>query len=135
MVAVHLVWGAVNEFTTQAAYGLLARRANHPVLTELLKRIMRQEGLHIDYYVSEGGRRLGGSRATQRLVRLALKRFWRPVGHGVRPAAETDFLIRHLFASVDGGVAAARIDRRISRLPGLEGLRLVQQAATGSVAA
>lgn len=135
MVAVHMVWGAVNEFTTQAGYGLLARKANHPVLTELLKRIMRQEGLHIDYYVSEGARRLAGSRTTQRVARMALKRFWKPVGHGVRPAEETNFVIRHLFGSEEGVAAAARIDRRISRMPGLDGLDLVQRAATGRIAA
>ncbi len=129
MVAVHMVWGAINEFTTQASYGLLARKAGHPVLSELLRRIMRQEGLHIDYYVSEGARRLARSRATQRLVRMALQRFWKLVGHGVRPADETNFVIRHLFGSHEGAAAAARIDRRISRLPGLEGLDLVQHAA------
>jgi hypothetical protein len=135
MVAVHMVWGAINEFTTQAGYGLLARKAGHPVLGELLRRIMRQEGLHIDFYVSEGARRLGASRATQRLVRMALNRFWRPVGHGVRPPEETDFVISYLFGSDEGTAAAARIDRRIAKLPGLSGLQLVQRAATGALAA
>ncbi|MGH9122911.1 MAG: ferritin-like domain-containing protein, partial [Acidimicrobiales bacterium] len=46
MVAVHMAWGAINEWSTQTAYGLLSRRAAHPVLSELLSRIMRQEGRH-----------------------------------------------------------------------------------------
>ena len=32
LVALHMTWGAVNEWTTQAAYARLAQRADHPVL-------------------------------------------------------------------------------------------------------
>jgi hypothetical protein len=49
LAAVHMTWGAVNEWTTQAAYARLARRAGHPTLAELLRRIMKQEGRHIDF--------------------------------------------------------------------------------------
>ena len=62
LVALHMTWGAVNEWTTQAAYARLAQRAGHPVLTELTKRIGRQEGRHIDFYAAEATRRLGDSR-------------------------------------------------------------------------
>src|SRR5919106_1360358 len=58
IVALHMTWGAVNEWTTQAGYLRLAQRAKHPVLTELTRRIARQEGRHIDFYVSEARRRL-----------------------------------------------------------------------------
>jgi hypothetical protein len=129
LVAVQMVWGAVNEFTTQAAYGLLGRRANHPALSELLARIMRQEGRHIDFYTAEGRQRLIRSTRVQQVTRFALQRYWRPVGHGVRPPEETDFVIRHLFASSEGAVAADRIDRQVDRLPGLSGLGLVSGAA------
>lgn len=37
-VATHMTWGAINEWTTQAGYSLLARKAKHPVLSELLRR-------------------------------------------------------------------------------------------------
>ena len=125
MVAVHMAWGAVNELTTQAGYAQLARKAGHPVLSELLRRIMRQEGRHVDFYAGEARARLEASRAAQRVTRAALARLWRPVGHGVRPAVETDFLIAHLFAGEDGSRVAARIDRHVDRLPGLAGLDLV----------
>jgi hypothetical protein len=128
MVAVQMTWGAVNELTTQAAYGQLARRSGHPVLTELLRRIMRQEGRHVAFYASESRSRLAGSGAARRLVRLALRRYWAPVGHGVRPDSEAGFLIRHLFGDETGRAAAARIDGHVDRLPGLAGLRLVSGA-------
>jgi hypothetical protein len=125
LVALHMTWGAVNEWTTQAAYARLAQRAGHPVLTELTKRIARQEGRHIDFYAAEARRRLGESRAAQRLVRSALRHLWRPVGSGIMPRQETDFVIDHLYGSAEALPFVERIDRRIEGLPGMSGLRLV----------
>jgi hypothetical protein len=128
-IATHMTWGAINEWTTQAGYARLAARAGHPVLTELLQRIMRQEGRHIDFYASQAERRLAGDRRAQRVTRFALKRLWAPVGSGVMPAAEVQFVTRYLFSGNDGAAIAARIDRRVDRLPGLDGLDLVKRAA------
>ncbi len=128
IVAVQMTWGAVNEWTTQAGYARLAARANHPTLTELLRRIMRQEGRHIDFYASQARRRLARSAATRRLVRGALRRQWHPVGTGVRPREEVAFVVDYLFGPPDGDATADRIDRCIDRLPGLEGLQLIAVA-------
>jgi hypothetical protein len=127
--AIHMTWGAINEWTTQAGYARLAARERHPVLSELLRRIMRQEGRHIDFYASQAARRLAGDRRAQRLTRFALRRFWRPVGANVMPDGELAFLARHLFSDAEGRASAARIDRHIDRLPGLHGLGLVEGAA------
>ncbi len=127
-VAVHMTWGAINEWSTQAGYGQLARRADHSLLAELLRRIMRQEGRHIDFYASEAERRLARSAKARRLTRFALRRLWRPVGTGVMPPSETRFVIDHLFGDDEGREVARRIDRRVDRLPGLEGLRLLEAA-------
>jgi hypothetical protein len=126
--ALHMTWGAVNEWTTQAGYARLAARAQHPVLTDLLNRIMRQEGTHVAFYAGEAGERLAGDRRARRIVRGALRRLWRPVGAGVMPAAEVRFVIRTLFGDDDGLAMAARIDHRIDRLPGLDDLGLVRGA-------
>ena len=131
MTAVHMTWGAVNEWTTQAGYSRLAARANHPVLSELLRRIMKQEGRHIDFYASQATQRLADDRRARRLTRFALRRMWAPVGSDVMPASEVDHLIGYLFGGDDGHAMAQRIDRRIDRLPGLEGLHLVTTAAGG----
>jgi hypothetical protein len=134
IVALHMTWGAVNEWTTQAGYLRLAQRANHPVLTELTKRIARQEGRHIDFYVGEARRRLAASPGAQKVVRWALQHLWRPVGSGIMEPADTDFLIAHLFGGADGQSFTERIDRRIDRLPGLGGLSLVRGAVTARAA-
>ena len=44
------------KWTTQAGYAQLARLSGHPVLSEVLGRIMRQEGRHIDFYASQAER-------------------------------------------------------------------------------
>ena len=127
IVTVSLTWGAVNEWTTQAAYVRLAQRTGHPTLAELVRRIAKQEGRHIDFYASEATRRLENRRA-QRMTRWALTRFWTPVGSGVMPHEETVHLITYLFGDDEGAEMARRIDRRIDRLPGLSGLALIDGA-------
>lgn len=127
-MAVHMTWGAVNEWTTQAGYARLAAAEHHPVLTELLKRIMRQEGRHIDFYSTHARAGLEASGRARRLVRFALERAWSPVGVGVMPDEEVTHLTRFLFDGADGVAAAQRIDRQIDRLPGLTGLGLLERS-------
>jgi rubrerythrin len=132
-VAVHMTWGAVNEWSTQQGYERLAERAGHPVLTELLGRIAAQESRHIAFYASEARQRLASSARARKVTRFALRRLWAPVGTGAVPAAETDFVIRTLFSGTAGLAAADRIDRHVDRLPGLRGLGLLRGAVARTV--
>jgi hypothetical protein len=127
-LAVHMTFGVINEWTTQAGYARLNAAANHPVLSELLRRIMRQEGRHIDYYLTRSRAELEQDPSAQRATRAALRALWKPVGAGVMPAADTTALVRTLFGGPDGRAAADRIDRRVDALPGLAGLGLMQKA-------
>jgi hypothetical protein len=97
-------------------------------LTRLLGRIMKQEGRHIDFYATQAASRLAASRRAQKLARFALRTFWAPVGAGVMPEDESKFMITYLFGGEDGLAVAQRIDRRVDRLAGLDGLGLCQQA-------
>jgi hypothetical protein len=130
ILALFMTWGALNEWTTQAGYARLSKLARHPVLAEVLGRIMRQEGRHIDFYSSQASRRLESRPMIQKFVRVALKRFWAPVGSGLMPAPETTFMASFLFGGQDGMEAARRVDRQLSRLPGLKGLHLLERAVT-----
>jgi hypothetical protein len=127
-VAVHMTWGAVNEWSTAAGYDRLIELADHPTLTTLLTRIKQQESRHIAFYVSEARARLAASGRARKLTRLALRKLWAPVGSGVMPEAETEFLLRWLLDGPDGAAAVARIDANVSGLPGLEGLSIVADA-------
>ena len=134
-IAVHMTWGAINEWCTQAGYARLSAKAEHPVLRELLRRIMKQEGRHIDFYASEAHRRLADDRRAQRVTRYALTRFWKPVGATVMPRPEVEHLIGYLFGDAEGRDIARRIDRRIDNLPGLGGLGLAKRARAQYAAA
>ena len=124
-LAVHMTFGVINEWTTQAGYARLTALADHEALSELLRRIKRQEGRHIDYYLTEARRHLSVGAGAQRTVRLFLRSLWRPVGATVMPEPEVRHVVRTLFADDDGRDVAARIDRRIDGLPGLEGMGLM----------
>ena len=128
-VALHMTWGAVNEWSTQAGYARLAELEDHPVLTELLDRIQRQESRHIAFYATEARARLAASKRARRLVRWALRTKWAPVGSGVMPRAETEFLLRFLLTGPEGAQAVERLDANVRRLPGMAGLGIVKAAA------
>ncbi|WP_298342690.1 ferritin-like domain-containing protein [Ferrimicrobium sp.] len=128
-VAIQMCWGAINELTAQAAYARMIAKAQHPELSELVRRIMKQEGRHLDFYEGEARKRLLKSRRAQRLARFALTKFWAPVGSGVVSNSEVAHMASYLFADEEGLVAAQRVDRKFSRLPGLDGLTLLETAA------
>lgn len=127
-VALHMTWGAVNEWSTATAYDRLATREGHPVLSTLLSRIARQESRHIAYYATEARERLGRSTKAQKVTRFALKHFWAPVGSPVMPEEETQFLLEYLMGGSAGRELARRIDRKVAGLPGMQGLEIVQAA-------
>lgn len=119
--ALHMTWGALNELLTLTGYRRLTDVADHPVLTELLARIMRDESRHFSFYYHQAEIRLG-SRGVAPVVRAILKHYWGPVGTGVAPMADTIFLGRYLFSGPEGRAAARKIDDTIARLPGFAGL-------------
>ena len=124
-VGVHMVWGSINELTTLMGYRQLMAKAGHPVLTDLLSRIIRDESRHFAFYFQQVERRLESPRVA-RIARFLVERFWAPVGSGVQPAAETRFLAEYLFSGSDGLVAARKVDDTIRRLPGFSDAPLVE---------
>jgi hypothetical protein len=124
-VAVHMVWGAINELTTLAGYQRLAELESHPVLVDLLGRIIRDESRHFSFYYHQAERRLQ-SPAARRVARLLVDRFWAPVGSGVQLDPEVRFVAGFLFGGAAGLAAARKIDATIRRLPGFEDVALVE---------
>jgi rubrerythrin len=124
-LAVHMTWGAINELTTLTGYQRLAELTDHPVLHELLARIVRDESRHFAFYFHQAERRLRRPGAAP-VARWIVNHFWAPVGSGVQPAAETRFLADYLLSGPAGAAAARRIDATIRRLPGFADTPLVQ---------
>src|SRR5207245_8168579 len=106
-----------NELTTLVGYQRLADVARHPVLTELLVRIMRDESKHFAFYYRQAERRLSRPGAA-RVARFLVDRFWAPVGSRVQPDEQVRFLARYLLTGEDGRRAARRIDEQLRQLPG-----------------
>jgi rubrerythrin len=126
-VALHMTWGAINELTTLTGYHQLIRRSRHPVLHEMLRKVIQDERRHFAFYRAQAKARLTDRPKTAKAVRLALKGFWTPVGAGVKSQEEVDALGLYLFADSPAGREATReIDRTIAELPGLERLTLLE---------
>jgi len=123
--ALHMTWGAINELTTLTGYRRLAAVAGHPVLSDLLERIMRDESRHFFFYYRQAEIRLQRS-AAARIARLLVDRFWAPVGTGVQPLSELCFLAKYLFSGEEGRAAARKVDDTIRRLPGFATVRLLE---------
>jgi len=120
-----MTWGAINELTTLQGYNRLAEKTGHPVLSELLGRIGRDESRHFSFYFHQARRWLSRPRVAP-TVRFLLRHFWSPVGNGRQPTEETLFLARYLFSGRDGRQAARKVDQTIRTLPGLEDMPLLE---------
>ena len=126
-VALHMTWGAINELTTLTGYYQLIRRSKHPVLHQMLRRVIQDERRHFAFYRAQAKARLTGRPLAGRAVRAALKAFWTPVGAGVKSQEEVDALGLHLFGdSPEGREAIREIDATVDEIPGLEGLSLLE---------
>jgi rubrerythrin len=126
-VAIHMMWGAVNELTTLTGYYALIRRSEHPVLHQLLRKVIQDERRHFAFYRAQAKARMERSRAARRMVRWVLQHLWTPVGAGVKSEEEVDALALYLFGDSEEGREHARgIDETIAAVPGLQGLTIIQ---------
>jgi len=125
--AIYLTIGATNELTTLTGYQQLIRRSRHPVLTTMVARIIKQERVHYAFYRSQAERLMRDSEVTRRAVRWVMTKRFRAVGEGVKSAEDVDHLALFLFGGPDGRTAVRSIDDGIGRLPGLDGVNLLER--------
>ena len=52
--AIHMTWGAINELTGILAYEALIDRAQHPMVTTVLSRIIKDERRHFAFLLQSG---------------------------------------------------------------------------------
>ena len=116
-LALHMTWGAVHECTTIQAYRRLSQQNDHPILNELLRRIVRDEARHFAFYLWQAEQRLVRPHVA-RNVRAIMNRFYTPVGASHQPDALACWVSGFLFDGTDGRAAAEHVDRSIATLPG-----------------
>lgn len=132
--AVHMTWGAAQECTTLHAYEALARQSQHPVLKELMARIVKDERRHFAFYSNQAERRLSETPGMQRITRWAMDRLWRPVGVGTMPERESDFTAWLLFRDAAGQADLRAVDQTMAQLPGMAGWAGLSLHSNASIA-
>lgn len=119
-IGVHMAWGAANELATAEGYQRIISKSGHPILRELLARIMKDERRHFAFYYKEALARMGDPK-TAKLVSALIRRFFEPVGSDIRSMDEVDAIGLMLFDGPEGMAIVKRIDEKIAALPGLSG--------------
>jgi rubrerythrin len=126
--AAHMTYGAINEISTLQGYRRLVTLAEHPVLTEILRAIMREESVHAQFYWSVARLELERSEFSQKLSRFVVKKFWVPVGQGAKPEKDANYTIATLFGGREGfETVKNQICGRVQNLPGFAGLDTVSR--------
>lgn len=121
--ATHMTFGAIHEMSTAQAYRRLMKLADHPVLTEILTAIMREESAHSKFYASIAQIELKQSKFAQKVARFIVNKFWAPVGQGSKPKKQTDYTIGTLFSGKEGFEWIDRnVSQKVQAFPGFAGL-------------
>src|SRR5207302_3098872 len=100
--AVYLTIGAINELSTLTAYAALIRKSGHPVLKDLLGRIIKDERRHYAFYFNSAKEWLADNRKAHRVDRWMLDRFCVLVGQGVKTQEHADAPALYLFDDEQG---------------------------------
>jgi rubrerythrin len=123
-LALHMAWGAFHECTTIQAYRRLSEQNDHPILNELLRRIIHDEARHFAFYLWQAEQLLAAPRVA-RMVRGIMNRFYTPVGSSHQPDALACWVSGFLFDGDEGRKAARHVDSSIARLPGFSDATLL----------
>ncbi len=116
--AAYLTYGAISELSTLEGYGVLASRTANPILAEILGRLAKDERRHFSFYYNKASIELQ-RRGAQRLTNFIIRHFWLPVGGGVKPDHEVDWILHYILSDAAGEQVARRIDATIAKLPGM----------------
>ncbi len=124
--ATHMTFGAVHEMTTAQAYRRMIEIAGHPVLTHILKAIIREESAHTQFYWSIARLELHRNSFSKKLARFVIENFYYPVGQGSLRKERTKHVVSELFGC---DLALAGLDKtvtqRVQALPGFDGVTKV----------
>lgn len=126
--ATHMTFGAVHEMTTAQAYRRMIDLAEHPVLTHILKGVIREESAHTQFYWSMARLELRKNTAAQKLARKVIEHFYYPVGQGSLEKHRTQYAVSTLFRDEPGlDVIDTTVTKRVQQLPGFSGVTAITE--------
>lgn len=132
----HMVFGAINEMTTGQAYRRLMAKADHPVLTQILRAILREESLHTNFYSSVARLELERRPISQKLARFVIDHFWEPVGGSALGHGRSNYTIAQLFGDDEGRrLIDTAVSKRLGSFPGFTGITAINKAAEDRIRA
>lgn len=133
--AAHMTYGAVNEMSTLQGYRRLAQLADHPVLIDILRAVMREESVHTQFYWQIAKLELQNSAFARKLARFVIDKFWVPVGQGIKSVSDANNTVTTLFGDASGlETVDKRITRRMEQLPGFSALSAINDKIAGILA-
>lgn len=133
--ATHMTFGAIHEMSTTQGYRRLIEIADHPILTEILRGIIREESTHTGFYRNVARIELQESAFARKVARFVIRHFYTPVGSGAKPKTESVYAIGTLFEGVNGLEQIEKsVSQKVQDFPGFEGVTKVGDKISSFVA-
>jgi hypothetical protein len=130
--ATHMTFGAIHEMSTAQGYRRMRALADHPVLTQILNAIIREEAAHTKFYWNIARLELRKNEYAQRIARFVIDHFYAPVGQGSLAKRRTEYAIGTLFGE-DGAmkIIDKTVTQRVRELPGFAGITKINDSIGG----
>ena len=134
-----MTFGAIHEMSTAQGYRRLMTLADHPVLTQILNAIIREEAAHTKFYWNIARLELRKNEFAQKIARFVIDHFYAPVGQGSLAKKRTEYAIGTLFGDEDSlAVIDKTVTQRVRQLPGFDDITKIndtigQMAKTASM--
>ena len=126
--ATHMTFGAIHEMSTAQGYRRLRALADHPVLTQILNAIIREEAAHTKFYWNIAHLELRKNEFAQKIARFVIEHFYAPVGQGSLAKKRTEYAIGTLFG--DKGameIIDKTVTQRVRQLPGFDDITKINE--------
>lgn len=130
--ATHMTFGAIHEMSTAQGYRRMIALADHPVLTQILNAVIREEAAHTKFYWNVARLELRKNEFAQRIARFVIDHFYAPVGQGSLPKKRTEYALGTLFGDKDSlEVIDKTVTQRVRQLPGFADITKINEAIGG----
>jgi hypothetical protein len=130
--ATHMTFGAIHEMSTAQGYRRMKDLADHPVLTQILNAIIREEAAHTKFYWNIARLELRKNDFAQKIARFVIDHFYTPVGQGSLAKKRTEYALGTLFGDNESlEVIDKTVTQRVRQLPGFADITKINEAIGG----